>query len=63
MFLIVVGTVIGPSAESAMLISSLRDVIRNQTQEIESLQRQLQEKTNAGAGEVRLLPCACSVTD
>ncbi|KAJ7647909.1 p115 like vesicle tethering protein [Roridomyces roridus] len=40
----------GPSVESAMLISSLRDVIQNQTQEIETLQQQLKEKpTNAGA--------------
>jgi L-lysine 2,3-aminomutase len=35
-----------------MLISSLRDVIRNQTNEIEALQRQLKEKTSAGADEV-----------
>ncbi|KAJ7744676.1 p115 like vesicle tethering protein [Mycena metata] len=34
----------GQSLESAMLISSLRDVIRNQSQEIETLQRQLKEK-------------------
>lgn len=38
-----------------MLISSLRDAIRNQTQEIERLQRQLTEKTSAGADEVGLL--------
>ncbi|KAJ7033456.1 p115 like vesicle tethering protein [Mycena alexandri] len=34
----------GQSLETAMLISSLRDVIRNQSQEIETLQRQLKEK-------------------
>ncbi|KAF7290091.1 hypothetical protein HMN09_01314300 [Mycena chlorophos] len=37
----------GQSVESAMLIASLRDAIRNQTQEIETLQRQLKEKNNA----------------
>nr|GAT51502.1 predicted protein [Mycena chlorophos] len=37
----------GQSVESAMLIASLRDAIRNQTQEIETLQRQLKEKSNA----------------
>lgn len=35
-----------------MLISSLRDAIRNQTNEIEALQRQLKEKTSAGTDEV-----------
>ncbi|KAJ7023419.1 p115 like vesicle tethering protein [Mycena alexandri] len=34
----------GQSLETAMLVSSLRDVIRNQSQEIETLQRQLKEK-------------------
>ncbi|KAJ6488233.1 p115 like vesicle tethering protein [Mycena vitilis] len=42
----------GQSLESAMLISSLRDVIRNQTQEIETLQRQLKEKASTGADEL-----------
>ncbi|KAJ7496582.1 p115 like vesicle tethering protein [Mycena latifolia] len=45
----------GQSLESAMLISSLRDVIRNQTQEIETLQRQLKEKTSAGTAEFQTL--------
>lgn len=34
---------IGQSAESAMLIASLRDVIRQQSGEIEALQTQLKE--------------------
>ena len=34
---------IGQSAESAMLIASLRDVIRQQSVEIEALQAQLKE--------------------
>jgi hypothetical protein len=34
---------IGQSAESAMLIASLRDVIRQQSAEIETLQTQLKE--------------------
>lgn len=33
----------GQSAESAMLVASLRDVIRNQAQEIESLERRVKE--------------------
>jgi hypothetical protein len=37
---------IGQSAESAMLIASLRDVIRQQSAEIEALQTQL-KKTKA----------------
>ncbi|KAJ7722055.1 p115 like vesicle tethering protein [Mycena maculata] len=45
----------GQSVETAMLISSLRDVIRNQTQEIETLQRQLKEKTSAGTSELKTL--------
>jgi hypothetical protein len=45
-----------------MLISSLRDVIRNQTQEIEGLQRQLQEKARAGTDEVGFLPLISSIT-
>ncbi|KAJ7125418.1 p115 like vesicle tethering protein [Mycena epipterygia] len=45
----------GQSVETAMLISSLRDAIRNQTQEIERLQRQLTEKTSAGADELKTL--------
>ncbi|KAJ6534017.1 p115 like vesicle tethering protein [Mycena vulgaris] len=45
----------GQNLESAMLISSLRDVIRNQTQEIETLQRQLKEKTSTGADELKTL--------
>ncbi|KAJ6631339.1 p115 like vesicle tethering protein [Mycena sp. CBHHK59/15] len=45
----------GQSVETAMLISSLRDVIQTQTLEIETLQRQLKEKASAGAAEVRLL--------
>ncbi|KAJ7672122.1 p115 like vesicle tethering protein [Mycena rosella] len=43
------------SLESTMLISSLRDVIRNQTQEIETLQRQLKDKNSAGADELQTL--------
>ncbi|CAK5281972.1 unnamed protein product [Mycena citricolor] len=39
----------GPSAESAMLIASLRDVIKNQAQEMEALKRQLQEMEAAHA--------------
>ncbi|KAJ7099330.1 p115 like vesicle tethering protein [Mycena belliarum] len=46
---------LGQSVESAMLISSLRDVIRNQTQEIEALQRQVKEKAGAGASELQTL--------
>jgi hypothetical protein len=34
---------VGQSAESAMLIASLRDVIRQQSVEIETLQTQLKE--------------------
>ncbi|KAJ6593169.1 p115 like vesicle tethering protein [Mycena capillaripes] len=45
----------GPSLESAMLISSLRDVIQKQTQEIETLQRQLKEKKSAGTEELKTL--------
>ncbi|KAJ7350860.1 p115 like vesicle tethering protein [Mycena albidolilacea] len=45
----------GQSLETAMLISSLRDVIRNQTNEIEALQRQLKEKTSAGTDELKTL--------
>ncbi|KAJ7478630.1 p115 like vesicle tethering protein [Mycena galericulata] len=45
----------GQSVETAMLISSLRDVIRNQAQEIETLQRQLKEKTSAGTDELKTL--------
>ncbi|KAF7289233.1 hypothetical protein MIND_01384700 [Mycena indigotica] len=37
----------GQSAETAMLIGSLREAIRSQTQEIETLQRQLKEKSGA----------------
>ncbi|KAJ7072925.1 p115 like vesicle tethering protein [Mycena amicta] len=37
----------GQSVETAMLIASLREAIRNQTQEIETLQRQLKEKSSA----------------
>ncbi|KAF7362494.1 hypothetical protein MVEN_00597100 [Mycena venus] len=46
---------VGQNLESAMLISSLRDAIRNQTNEIEALQRQLKEKTSAGADELKTL--------
>lgn len=42
----------GQNAETAMLIASLRDVIRSQAQQIEALQNQLEE-TNSGADEVR----------
>ncbi|KAF8161793.1 p115 like vesicle tethering protein [Mycena galopus ATCC 62051] len=45
----------GQSLESAMLISSLRDVIQKQTTEIEALQRQLQEKASAGTDELKTL--------
>ncbi|KAJ7133695.1 p115 like vesicle tethering protein [Mycena crocata] len=45
----------GQSLETAMLIQSLRDVIRNQTQEIETLQRQLKEKTSTGTEELNIL--------
>ncbi|KAF7294067.1 hypothetical protein MKEN_01453100 [Mycena kentingensis (nom. inval.)] len=38
---------LGQSAETAMLIASLRDAIRTQTQEIDALQRQLKEKSSA----------------
>ncbi|KAJ7252415.1 p115 like vesicle tethering protein [Mycena haematopus] len=45
----------GQNLESAMLISSLRDVIQKQTNEIEALQRQLKEKTSAGTDELKRL--------
>ncbi|KAJ7198467.1 p115 like vesicle tethering protein [Mycena pura] len=50
----------GQNVETAMLIASLREVIRNQTQEIETLQRQLHDKSNAtkasaGADELKSL--------
>lgn len=39
----------GQSAEAVMLISSLRDVIRQQSVEIESLQKRLKEAENSTA--------------
>ncbi|KAJ3514491.1 hypothetical protein NLJ89_g2351 [Agrocybe chaxingu] len=45
----------GQSAESVMLIASLRDVIRQQSNEIETLQKQLKEAT-AGPSKVMLYP-------
>ena len=43
----------GQSAEAAILISSLRDVIRQQSGEIESLQKQLKEATVSTGNQVR----------
>jgi hypothetical protein len=43
----------GPSAESAMLISSLRDVIRTQAQELDTLQAKLKELSTSSASQVR----------
>jgi hypothetical protein len=42
----------GQSAESAVLVASLRDVIRTQAQEIEALQRKMNE-SSTGGNEVR----------
>ncbi|KAF5326594.1 hypothetical protein D9611_000259 [Ephemerocybe angulata] len=42
----------GPSAESAMLIASLRDVIRTQSEEMEALQKKLKEVNSAHAKEL-----------
>ena len=49
---------IGQGAESAMLIASLKDVIRNQAKEIDTLRSQLQELTAAAQkpDDVRLSP-------
>jgi hypothetical protein len=44
---------IGQDAETAMLVGSLRDVIRNQSQEIESLQQKLKQATSSAGDEVR----------
>jgi hypothetical protein len=38
----------GQNAESAMLVASLRDVIRNQAQEIEALERKVKESSIGG---------------
>ncbi|KAJ4471521.1 p115 like vesicle tethering protein [Lentinula aciculospora] len=47
----------GPSAETAMLIASLQDTLRNQSQEIEDLRRQLQaqQKTPSNEDEISAL--------
>lgn len=42
----------GENAESAMLITSLRDVIRNQANELESLQNKLKEVERSKDEEV-----------
>jgi intracellular protein transport protein USO1 len=42
---------LGQNQESAMLIASLRDVIKNQAQQIESLQAQLQQAEAAAAAK------------
>lgn len=47
----------GPSAESAMLISSLRDVIRTQATEMEALQAQLKDLTADSSAQVRPVSC------
>jgi hypothetical protein len=47
---------IGPSAESAMLINSLKDVIRSQVQEIDALQLRLKE-LSATEAQVRSYGC------
>jgi len=43
----------GPSAESAMLISSLRDVIRTQAQELDTLQAKLKELSTSSASQIK----------
>jgi len=45
--------VTGQSAETVMLVSSLRDVIQNQSQEIERLQQKLKQATSSDSDEVR----------
>lgn len=43
---------LGENAEAAMLIASLRDVIRSQAIQIEELQAKLQDTENSRAKEV-----------
>ncbi|EAU91236.2 hypothetical protein CC1G_06871 [Coprinopsis cinerea okayama7 len=42
----------GPSAESAMLIASLRDVIRKQSEEMETLRKQLQDISTSSQKQI-----------
>ncbi|RXW24974.1 hypothetical protein EST38_g885 [Candolleomyces aberdarensis] len=42
----------GPSAESAMLIASLRDVIRQQSEEMDALQKRLKDATTSQSQEI-----------
>ena len=51
--LIVPSLLLDPSAESAMLISSLRDVIRTQATEIDTLQAQLNDLATRSSEQVR----------
>lgn len=44
----------GQSAETAMLVASLRDVIRAQSEEVEQLQMKLREKSS-GLSQVSLI--------
>lgn len=44
----------GQSAETAMLVASLRDVIRVQSEEVEQLQKQLRENST-GRSQVSLM--------
>ncbi|RDB24943.1 hypothetical protein Hypma_007404 [Hypsizygus marmoreus] len=50
----------GQNAEATMLIASLRDVIRNQSQEIENLQRKVKELSASNGDEVASLKAEVS---